>query len=455
MAFKTEDLDKAKEFVSSLSEPEKAEFTRRYASLKDDSQREKVISNVLSRIGTTNKEAQVTTSASPNLNDTLKKRMSEVDVDVKSRGDYLEGMAKNLESPSVPRKILGGIQGVAIPSVALESGLSNPMLAMQRGSFNPLELGKEAYLGATLQKQGQYGDVYRGAIPSPTLGKVVGSIVGLGLSVAGPIQTFKALKNSFGDVSKMSDKILKNAGESIIKSADEAEKFVGESISKAYDKLNPILVDGNSWTRVTENIPKAVKEEVTRTIGDFDTLLPTVENLRKIKTLLGKYRPGDFGKDARGLAENIEVAKIDEAYSGIKSVLSNTIAKKIGAKNTSALLELDNTASSVYRATNELKNAVTNPRLLLPTRGGKVAKGLTDSGDISTREAMNIIRSGGGKQARKIMNKAINALDRFNSREIAWKVAGRIVGSATYGGAIGAAGGTVFNKVSGRQNSDT
>lgn len=450
MAFKKEELNKVKEFVAGLGEAEKTEFMNRYSALENDEQRAKVISNVLSRVSSSNDSTISNTSNKEELGSVLKKRMSEVDVDVAKRGDYLEGMAQNLTSQSPLRKGLGFVQGIALPSTALEAGISNPALAMQRGVFNPGRLLEESYKGFTLEKTGQYGDVFRGAIPDKTTGKAVGAIGGLTLSVAGPVKTFQVLKSTFGDVSKITDKTLKTVGTQLVGATDEAEKFVGESIGNAYAKLNAIPVDGNSWTRVIKAIPNTVRDEVTRTMGDPDTLLPTVENLRKIKSLLGKYRPSSFGKEARGVSENIEAARLDEVYSGAKSVLTNTLSKAIGTKNTAKLLDLDDSATKVYGAINEVRSAITNPRMLSPTKVGKVAKGIEDTGDLSTREAINILRRGGGRKAKKLLDKAVRSLEIFNSRERAWKVAGHIVSAATYGGAIGAVGGAAAGRFLGR-----
>ena len=69
-------------------------------------------------------------------------------------------------------------------------------------------------------------------------------------------------------------------------------------------------------------------------------------------------------------------------------------------------------------------------------------------GDVSTRHALNTLKDArtAGKAAKQIIIKAVDDLKAFNRLETSLSVAKHVVTAATYGGAIGAAGGAAFGK---------
>lgn len=447
-----EQADKAREIVAGLGEEEKKQFLEKYSSLDAD-KKQIVIGRLVGNADAlksknnvdltyeTPKPQQVDPGAA--YLSGVKERTAKSDASIATRGtlaDLAKKSAADISSPDVFRKGFGLLEAASIPSKALQAGISNPALLMQQGDFNPGRLLKETALGLTGQKLGEYGDVYRNATPG-VAGRAAGIVGGLTLDIAGPLRAFKAARSTFGDVSKLGDRALLKAGQNVQAAANAAEQSVGKEIGKAYEKLDGTLVDGRAWTDVVSKLPKALKEEATRILGDVDTLSPTIGNLRKIRTLIGKFRPGNFGRDARGLAENIEVEKLNGLYGSTKTVITNTLAKSIGAKNASKLLDMEDAAHDVYKASDFIKSATVDPKLLLPTRAGRVAKGIEDSGDVSTRSAINILRRGGGREAKKLMEKAVRTLEIYNGRAKAWKTAGHVVSALTYGGAVGSVGG--------------
>lgn len=447
-----EQASKVRDIVAGFDEEKKKSFIERYTALEPD-KKQIVITRLL--------ESQASTTITPTNKDTsylsgVSQRREQANKDIVGRGTAMSKLteaSQNMQSDSILRKGAGVLQGAGVPFSMLQAGISNPALAMQQGEFNPARLLSESAQGFTGQKLGEYGDVYRTAIPG-VAGQAAGVVGGLTLDIAGPIKAIKTINKSLGSISKMSDGDLMKAGSNLTQAVDSAQKHIGGQLTEAFKDVNSIKVSNSDFVRNIAKMPKVLRDAVTEELGNLKLLEPTIENLRKIRTIVGKFKPGTFGKEERGLAENIEADKINNLYGSLKSTISNAISKSKGVKEAENLMRLEETASQVYRASDTVNKIATNPTLLMKTRTGKLAEGIEDASDVTSRTALNILKKN-GPEARKYVNKVVNALENFNRVQRNIKTIKHIGSALTYGGAIGAVGGTIASRLLNRQDNSS
>lgn len=429
-----EDAQKARDIVASFDEDKRKQFLEKFNAL-DKEKKVVAIQRLL--------ETQAPTKPEPNNNylSGVKERGANVQKELESRGSLWSEIGSNFKSPNLLNKGLGALQVINTPLTLAKGAIVNPSLQMQQGNFDPGRLLKESALGITGMKQGSLSDAYNVA-GSP---KLLSGAVELGFDIAAPIQAMRSASKAILGVSKLSDGAIRKGGEQILKATEEATKFIGDKVGQAFSAYNNIAVDPADFSRIISNVPKEFRRVVIEELGvSIDKLPNNVESLRALKQLVGKYRPGTFGRDLRGLAENIKVDQIDNLYGAMKNTITNTIAKSAGIKKTEAILKLEDLASDAYRATDKLKSIITDPKLLTPTRFGNVAKEYANEADTAVRDSINIIRNN-GPQARKLIDKAVNAIEKFNNHQRIVGTLKKIAGAATYGGAIGAAGSGILS----------
>jgi hypothetical protein len=361
---------------------------------------------------------------------------------IQARGK-IQDIAKDFMSPNPLRKGLGVLRTVGAPLTLFSAGVANPSLEMQKGNFNPIDLAKEAALGFSGQKLGRPIDVYRRAgIPG-----ISNPVIASGLDFAltwSPVNAARVLRNSFGAVTKLTDKSITRAGDRLIAATEKASQVGGIALESFYGRVNNIPVNTKIFKSVLDDIPQALKVEVEKIIGKDFFMQPTIASLRKLKQLVGKYKPGIFGKEERGLAENIEGEKLNKLYSRIKDIIHKTISSKTSEKNAEALSKADEAFTKITDASNYIKKTITEPTLKETTKGGAMAKKLIQAEDRSGRRALTILKKSG---ARKEINKAVKALDAFNKWQTAFNIARHTANAAFYGGAIGGIGGYVASRI--------
>lgn len=367
---------------------------------------------------------------------------AETTEEIAKRGSYWGGIKENLMSPNPVKRTLGVLGVVGAPFAALEGAVANPSLALQRGEVNPLALAKEAYLGATGKKQGQYGDVYRdsGFVPKP-----VAAGAGLLLNVS-PIKALQTVNKTFGAIKKLSDKGIIKAGESLIKATQEATKVTGVGLEKAYQPLNNITVNSKAVKSLLDKMPSVLRDEITQRFSGVNFANPTVAVVREIKQIIGKYKPNVFGKGERGIAENIEAARIEQLYAMTKKIINSVVESRVGKKAAEVLSKTDDAFHSVSNASDYIQKSIIDATLKQATKAGSMAKKIAIEGDVSGRAAMNVLKRSG---ARKEINKAMDALQAFNKWQAIHFWTQKGINAALFGGVAGSIGGQAMRKVSG------
>jgi hypothetical protein len=374
-----------------------------------------------------------------------------VQSEIAARGNVWENIKNDFMSPNPVRKTMGALGAIGSPLTAIENTVANPALEMQRGNFNPMDLAKEAYQGMTGQKQGQYGDVYREAgVPKP-----LAATAGLILN-ASPIKMANMASKALGGITKMSDKGILKAGKALESASDQAMGFVGKELDSAFAQVDSMFVDPKMAQRVVAGLPKEIKTVLTENfgnLGDFAKKM-TIGQLRQFKQVLGKYSPSSFGREERGLLENIAGDKVNKAYASAKQLLEDALRTNKSTKGEFAdkLLGLEDRFSQVAKASSLVKKTITEPTLQMVTEAGKMAGKIQAEGKVGGRVALNILR-GAGKEARKSINKAVSELDAFNKWRAVSEVGRKAVNALAYGGIAGSLGGLALGKVV-RPNSD-
>jgi hypothetical protein len=373
--------------------------------------------------------------------------LKQAEMDVAARGDVWDKIIGDYMSPNPVRKVMGNLEFAAVPTTAIENAISNPVMAMQRGNFNPMDLAKEAGKGLIGQKQGQYGDIMRGVgVPKPIAAGVGLAYNALPIGIAGKIS------KAFTGVTKASDKGILRAGEELMKAGDQATEVVGGKLNEAYKVVNDIPIDPNAFLKTAKKLPKVLIDKLEEVFGGkIDSIAQNlnVGILRDIKSLVGKYRPAAFN-ELKTASETIEGEAINSVYGSIKNLMHETMSKTLGNKKASqAILEADENFGNVAKATKYVKTNVLDPILQKATNAGKMAGKIAKEGDVSGRDALNTFR----KYARKSTDKAVSALESFNRWRAISEGGRKVVNAMAYGGVAGSLGGLALGKVV-RPNSD-
>jgi len=401
--------------------------------------------------GKTETPSTPTSSGKKSYRETFNERSAETQKRIDSRGKIQDTLAeanKNItRNPELMAKTMGILTYVGVPGAAIESAIANPMLTMQSGNINPLTLAKEAMLGATLQKQGQYGDVYKNA----GVQKDVADVTGLFLNVAGPAKVAKSVIQTFAAVSKVSDGALLKGGRLLLKATEDATKATGVEVGRAFSIADntPISPDKaiTFWESIDE-LPKAIKKEATKKFGDIGDFVSdlTVGKMREFKRFLGDFSA--FGKKVSGLKESIQDKLVTTAYSTSKKVLEDALTTSYGSKTAKMLMRVENTHHETIKASNYLRQAIENRTLKQPTKLANLADKMYKAGDVSARSAINTIREA-SNIARKAANESLRVMNAYNRYRRLVEVGSHVGKAAFYGGVAGAAGGQALKKVTG------
>jgi len=122
---------------------------------------------------------------------------------IEERGTLLDQFTMAETTGGIGRNILGVI---AAPFQALESGISNPIIEMQRGNINPIDLISESAKGYAGIKRGQFGDFLQQA----GTGEKTSATIGLGISFLVPLALAK-LGGKLSQVAQFADKKIVKA----------------------------------------------------------------------------------------------------------------------------------------------------------------------------------------------------------------------------------------------------
>jgi len=379
----------------------------------------------------------------------LKSKSVVTDKKIEERGK-IQGSVKKVASGGVAQKVIGGLELASAPLSAIESGIANPMLQLQKGNVNPANLVKESILGFTLQKQGQYGDVMKNAGYNPLLADSAGLLLNLS-----PVKVYMGVAKTFGNISKMSDKGLLKAGNNLIYAVDEAKAAAGKTVGDAYAKgADNLGVDGLEFLNGISDIPKPVLNKIETKFGKLEDFAKglTIGAVRELKTYIGKLKPNSFGKAEHGIQETLDIQDLNKGYGNLKELMKDTMTKaKMDKKEIEHLLNLDESFGKVMEARRFIKKSIVDPTINLPTRVGSFAEQVSKSADQTSRIALSEIKRASAK-ARNLINKSMGEIESFERWQQAKQIGAHAVRAAAFGGIAGGIGGRILQKAQGDTN---
>ena len=228
----------------------------------------------------------------------VKERTEEAEQRIGERGNLWGNIKQDITSGKPAKVAMGGLSVAGSPITTHEHTLANPMLAMQRGEFGIPTLAKEAYGGLTGRRRGEFGDVLKigGMMPEK-----LAETIGFGASIAAPTKIISAALKPLKTISKWSDKGIRKAGSTLVKATDDATNFVWAKLKTAFGKVDDVNVDQSKMIDIVSKLPKPLVDVIEETVGKLtDISRMTIGQLREIKRVIGKFRPGIFGKGERG-----------------------------------------------------------------------------------------------------------------------------------------------------------
>lgn len=344
------------------------------------------------------------------------------------------------------------LQNIALPTQMLESGLSNPIIEMQKGNINPIDWMVESAKGFGGVKQGQYGDVARMAgVP-----EFASATIGLGASFAVPIALLSAAKKMLA-VTKFADTKLANAMTKFVtrvKGHGGALNKVGAKVGAYYDDIGNVAVDKGKYLDEMADMTNAMKKAVTEMpagkIADIET---EILNLAEKGDVYSVHQTKELIDD---LINNFFTSKsqtqkvLRKASKSLGDIIDdaayNSKVRTLGEKGASKYVDNFRQRRAEY---SELKNGfnyvykkIVNPETGKPTQTGALMRELADPRELNARATLNAIDKY-GTGSRKFARELLDIESALKTRE--WW-AGNIR-YATHGVAIGATAGAVAGKI--------
>jgi hypothetical protein len=373
------------------------------------------------------------------------------------RGEIsFKNIKEQFAKPGIIPKTVGAIKAVASPFIAAEAAIANPLLAIQRelDPRVPLQGGtrkeafknilsqasKEAVQGIKGKRLGEIGDVFREA----GMDNAYSAALGLGYSMLLPSLLIGKATKALRGIYKFTDKGIMKAGKLLTKGSDEAVSALGQNLDKAYSSINKINVNQVQFVDELSKLPQPLVEKIEKVMGNIDEITPVIENVRKVKQLIGKSKPSAFGK-AADLKTTIDIEDINKSYGAMKNLIQDSLKSNKMDKAAKQLLRADSAFEEAINSSNHIKNLVVDPFLKQPTKAGKAARGLIVKGDTTTRQALTTLKRAGG-QARKNINSAVDALTLYNRIVATQKTISAVAKRALIIGATG----HVIGKVAGK-----
>jgi len=332
-----------------------------------------------------------------------------------------------------------GLKTLAVPYERLSAAVGGAGVGAQKGEGVKGAL-KRGMAGATGETQ------YRSFDPMRNYGvpEYITTPTEIFTEIAIPMKMMAAGGRLLKPITRATDKGLTIAGTKFMRGANEALSILGEKLNVVYKPINKVAVNANQILDDVVKLPQGVISHLEDGLGKLSTYLDdfNIEKARHLKRLLGKIKPGAFGKEQKGAQDLIADEQINAAYASIKKAMKQGLKDAGKHKESKLLQEADEAFSRADKATRYLKKTIVDPILGEETKVGRMASKIKSDSDMSGRRALNILKDVSFK-TNKDITKAVNLLNKFNKRLFLIKSAKQIGRGATYGAAAGALGGKI------------
>jgi len=379
-------------------------------------------------------------------------------------GNFFTDTGKNILKAGVT-----GAKTAAVPFQRAEAGIANTGLALQRGELpggvqkpgfgdflNPFGfaakttrqvLGSEELRdGITGRVSAEYGDLIRTAGVRGPLDEAVASTAGFLTSLVAPLDIVRKANKSLKAIEKASDKGLLKAGDNLLKGTDEATQVMNVRLTKAYEPIKAVKAKGadvlDDMANLPERVLKFIEGELGTTVDDFLTDFD-ITKARRLKRLVGEFKPNAFGKGKVAAPELADDKLIIKAYAGIKKTMREALESRELIKEAKILEKADDAFVDTLNASNFIKKTIVDRTLKKPTKVGGIALKLAKEGDLTGRTALNTLKAA-GSSARKSITGAVDELEKFNRTKAFASFGRRVIQGAALGGAAGLVGGRAF-----------
>jgi len=363
---------------------------------------------------------------------------------------------------------------LALPSKMLESGISNPVIEMQKGNFNPIDLISESIKGFAGFKQGEYGDVATQAGAT----KPVASSLGLGYSFLIPISLSK-LASKLSSVTKFADKAIIKSTSKFIQTTTGAKKVdtgnkiidsivnfskkmkygegamnkVGAKVGAYYDDIGNAQVNQGKFLDELSNMSTSVKKAIAdMPAGKITQVDDELINLAEKGNVVSVHKAKEVVDDLINnyfTSANRTQKELKAISSKFNEIIDDAVLKsKIGSIGKSGAEQYVKNFQKVRKDYSVLKNGygsiikkLINPQTGQPTQTGYILREISDPYNIDVRQTLGSINKYGTGA-----NKFANDLNEINKSIKFREFAASAIKSAGRGLVIGATAGQILRK---------
>jgi len=338
-------------------------------------------------------------------------------------------------------RISTGLKTVGLPFELLQSGIANPIIALQQGKFNPINLVKEAGLGIAGIKQGEFRDIPRGAGISETPSNVIGFMA----DIAMPLGLSK-IAGKLGAVSKYADKRTAKAITSFVNAVEGkggALNKVGGKVQKFYNEIGETAINKNKFLDELANASNIAKKQMAGVpninIKDAEASLlnlaeqGNVNAVRQARQLLDDLITS-WANSASGKKISSGQKALMKISRNLNDIADSAIAKAKGIKYVNKFKKARLNYSELKKGYASIQRKMVNPITGKPTKTGKLLKEILDSRESDLRTTLSALNKFGAK-SNKFAQELRNIEKIIRSREFA----GRLLKGVAYTTAIGAA----------------
>jgi len=313
---------------------------------------------------------------------------------------------------SIGGRAMTGLTAIGVPGQLLQSGIANPLIELQKGNVNPIDLAKKSFEGFIGKRRGEFGDVGRMA-GAP---EAVSATLGLAADIAIPMGLAK-VASKLGAVSKFADAKTTKAIRSFVKSVEGnkgALVKVGSKVQNYYDDIGKVVVDKTKFLDEMSNATNAVKKSISdipgATIKQAEKTISelaedgTVNAVRKAKDMVDDLitqwnKSATGGKVSKTQKHLMAIrGKLDDIASDA-IVVSKT--KQVGAKKAAKYLKgfkkTRKDYSIIKKGYSDIQKRMVNPNTGEPTKTGDLLKNILDSREGDLRKTLAAISKKGVK----------------------------------------------------------
>ncbi|MFA5177887.1 MAG: hypothetical protein WC440_07090 [Candidatus Omnitrophota bacterium] len=327
-------------------------------------------------------------------------------------------------------------KGIGAIAQRAEGAIANPLMDLQEGKVNPIELGKSVIKGATGERKGELGDVLRRVDVAEPIAAAGGLFASMGIANAATTGKLasSARKGEAFVKSKVPQVMNKdyviNRAKIAGQGMDELYGGLSDEYEQVFSKIGKNQVDPAKVNTVLENLAAQGQENIVNRIAKQLGSNPTsnVNTVQAMKQVLRKSVP-DKVWNGKAIADSGQHF-LKEAYHDLNSIV---------AEGNDELLSLNKR----YRDFLQMRDTLA--RVIYDDLGNVKSKGLESvfkPGAERSKQQFFEKFAEQWPQAQQIIKDMVKFNKRQTAKKILWRAApwvgGSLIGAGTVGGVMGA-----------------